>query len=289
MLDRGETQDWFSSTEILIEAVVAGLSFYMFIVHTLTAERPFLEPAMFKDRNLSIGLLFIFIVGVVLLATLALLPPFLQTLLGFPVLLTGLVLAPTGIATMAATLIAARLMSRYDARYLLSLGFLITGWSQWETSLFTADVSIELLIYTGVLRGLGLGFLFSPLTTLTFATLSPQYHNYATSMFSLLRNLGSSIGVSVVVFMLAQATQINHETMASGISVFNPIFRVPAVASVFDLNSATGLAALNAEITRQAALIGYLNDFRGLAWLTFVVFPLPFLLRRAPNARTPVR
>lgn len=285
MLDRGETQDWFNSTEIIIEAVLAGLSFYMFLVHTLTAKRPFLEPAMFKDRNLSLGLVFIFIVGIVLLATLALLPPFLQSLLGFPVLLTGLVLAPTGVATMAGTLVASRLMNWFDARYLLSIGFLVTAWSQYETSLFTTDVSIELLIYTGVLRGFGLALLFSPLTTLTFATLAPQYHNYATSMFSLLRNLGSSIGVSVVVFMLAQSTQINHETLASGISAFNPIFQVPAVASVYDLNTTAGLAALNAEITRQAALVGYLNDFRALTYLALLAIPLPFFLRKAPSAR----
>jgi MFS transporter, DHA2 family, multidrug resistance protein len=283
MLDRGETQDWFSSTEILIEAVVAGLSLYMFFVHTWTAKRPFLEPAMFKDRNLSLGLVFIFIVGIVLLATLALLPPFLQSLLGYPVLLTGLVLAPTGVATMAATLVASRLMTRIDPRPLLAAGFLITAWSQWETSQFTAQVSTELIIYTGVLRGFGLGFLFSPLTTLTFATLAPQFHNYATSMFSLLRNLGSSIGVSVVMFMLAQSIQINHETLAAGITAFNPMFRVPAVASVYDLNSVAGLAALNAEITRQAALVGFLNDFRALTYLALLGIPLPFLLRRGPK------
>jgi DHA2 family multidrug resistance protein len=283
MLDRGESQDWFNSPEIIVEAALAGLSFYMFLVHTLTAARPFIDPAMFKDRNLTVGLCFIFVVGTVLLATLALMPPFMQTLLGYPVLLTGLVLAPSGVATLIAAQLASRLSSRIDSRILLGAGFLITAYSQWETAQFTTSVSVWLVTYVSILRGFGLGFLFMPLTAIAFATLAPQYRNYATALFSLMRNIGSSIGVSIVVFMLARSTQVNHATLVNWITPFNPVLQMPNVASVIDLSSPRSLAILNGAITRQAALIGYLNDFRVLTWLSLLVIPLLLLLRKPPR------
>src|SRR5499425_2572830 len=166
MLDRGETKGWFGSPEIIIEAALAGLGLYLFLVQMMTAERPFLEPRLFKDRNLVVGLLFIFVVGIVLLATLALMPPFLQTLMGYPVITTGLVLAPRGVGTMIAMILVGRLVGRTDARLLMLGGLTLTALSLWEMAGFTTDVSEWAIIRTGVVQGLGLGFIFVPLSAL---------------------------------------------------------------------------------------------------------------------------
>jgi DHA2 family multidrug resistance protein len=285
MLDRGETKGWFGSTEIAIEAALAGLGLYLFLVQMTTAERPFLEPRLFKDRNLVVGLLFIFVVGIVLLATLALMPPFLQNLMGYPVITTGLVLAPRGVGTMIAMVLVGRLVGRVDARLLMLAGLAATALSLWEMAAFTTDVSEAAIIRTGVLQGLGLGFIFVPLSTLTFATLAPDLRTEATGMFSLLRNVGSSIGVSVVTALLAQYTQINHATLVEHVTPYNPMMRAPMLPEMWDPATPSGLAALNAAVTNQAATIAYLNDFRLMMYVVLLALPMLFLLRRPVRAR----
>ena len=282
MLDRGESKDWFSSPEIMAETVLAGLCLYMFLVHMFTAEKPFLEPGLFKDRNLVTGLFFIFIVGIILLATLALLPPFLQQLLGFPVLTTGYVLAPRGIGTMTAMFIVGRLIGRFDTRLFILTGLLLIAFSLWEMSLFTLDVGVWTIVQTGLVQGFGLGLVFVPLSTTTFATLEPRYRNEGTAMFSLMRNIGSSIGISIVVTLLARNTQITHAALAEHVTPFNSLFSWPAISGTWNLHSQAGLAALNAEVTRQAATVAYLNDFTLMMGITLLAVPM-LLLMRSPH------
>jgi DHA2 family multidrug resistance protein len=285
MLDRGELKDWFGSAEIMTYAALAGLGLYMFLVHMATSERPFLDPELFRDRNLCTGLVFIFVVGIVLLATLALLPPFLQDLMGYPVLTTGLVLAPRGVGTMIAMLLVGRLIDRMDPRAFIVLGLLLAAQSLWAMAGFTTEVDIWTIVGTGITQGLGLGFIFVPLSTLTFATLPVHLRTEAAGMFSLMRNMGSSIGISVVETLLARNTQINHSALAANISPFNPVLRGPAMPPEWSLDSAHGLAALNAEITRQAATIAYLDDFRLMMYVMLIAMPLVVLLRRPQSLR----
>jgi DHA2 family multidrug resistance protein len=285
MLDRGELKDWFGSAEIMTYAALAGLGLYMLLVHMATAERPFLDPELFRDRNLCTGLVFIFVVGIVLLATLALLPPFLQDLMGYPVLTTGLVLAPRGVGTMIAMLLVGRLIGRMDPRAFIVLGLLLAAQSLWAMAGFTTEVDIWTIVGTGITQGLGLGFIFVPLSTLTFATLPVHLRTEAAGMFSLMRNMGSSIGISVVETLLARNTQINHSALAANISPFNPVLRGPAMPPEWSLDSAHGLAALNAEITRQAATIAYLDDFRLMMYVMLIAMPLVVLLRRPQSLR----
>ena len=287
MLDRGESQDWFSSTEIIIEAVVAGLCFYMFVAHMLTARRPFLEPGLFRDRNLVTGLFFIFIVGIILLATLALLPPFLQQLMGYPVITTGFVLAPRGVGTMIAMVLVGRLITRVNVRLLILLGLSLTSLSLWEMAGFTLEVSEWDLIRTGITQGLGLGFIFVPLSTVTFATLAPHLRTEGTALFSLMRNIGSSIGISVVVTLLARNTQTNHAILSQHATPLNPVFQWPDVSRIWDLSSIHGLSALNAEVTRQAATIAYLDDFRLMMVVTLLAVPMLLLLRTPKRSAGP--
>ncbi len=285
MLDRGQSQDWFSSTEIIIEGAVFAVCLYMFFVQMFTARNPFLRPALFKDRNFAVGLAMIFIVGIVLLATLALLPPFLQELMGFPVVTAGLVLAPRGIGSMIAMIAVGRMIGRVDVRYLILFGFIMMAVALHQMAGFTTDVSIATIVTTGVIQGIGLGFVFVPLSTITFATLNPQYRNDGTAMFSLMRNIGSSIGISVMITMLTQTTQVVHSSLAAHLTPFRTAMQQPWLPHVWDWHSPAGAAALNQVVTSQAATIGYLNDFRAMMWIVIAVIPLLLLMegpRRAP-------
>lgn len=285
MLDRGESLDWFASTEIVAEAILAGLCFYLFIAHIFTSEHPFIEPSLFTDRNFNVGLLFIFIVGIILLATMALLPPFLQNLMNYPVIDVGYVLAPRGVGTMVAMIMVGKLSGKVDVRYKIFLGLMLTSFSLWEMTRFNTDISSWDVVRTGVIQGLGLGFIFVPLSTITFSTLAPRYRNEGTALFSLLRNIGSSIGISVVITMLSQNVQANHAALADYINPFNLALRQSAEAGVFNLDSAQGLALINGEVTRQAATLAYLQDFRLMMWITLAAMPLIALLR-SPRRNT---
>jgi MFS transporter, DHA2 family, multidrug resistance protein len=280
MLDRGESLDWFASREIVVEAVLAGLGLYLFIAHMFTAEHPFIEPGLFKDRNFSVGLVFIFIIGVMLFATMALMPPFMQTLLGYPVLDVGLLLVPRGAGTMVGMVIVGKLASRrVDVRWTIFTGLMLTTLSLWEMARFTTDIGAWDIVRTGLTQGLGLGFIFVPLSTVTFSSLAPRYRNEGTSLFSLARNIGSSIGISLVITYLAQRTQINHAAFADFLSPFNLPLRQAVEAGAIDLSTSQGLSMLNAEVNRQAATLAYLQDFRLMMWVTLAATPLLLLLR----------
>jgi DHA2 family multidrug resistance protein len=287
MLDRGETLDWFASREVVIEAMLAGTGLYLFIAHIFTHPQPFIEPGLFKDRNFSVGLLFIFIVGIILLATMALLPPFMQNLMGYPVVDVGFLLAPRGVGTMIAMVTVGRLSGKVDARYQIFVGLLLTSLSLWEMTHFTTDTGGWDIVRTGVTQGLGLGFIFVPLSTLTFATLAPHYRNEGTALFSLMRNLGSSIGISVVMTYLAQRTQINHAAFADYINPFSLALTHATKAGVYNLTTPQGLAALNGEVTRQAATLAYLQDFRLMMFITLAALPLIILLRAPARKMMP--
>ena len=287
MLDRGELKDWFSSTEIVAEAVLAGLCFYMFIVHMMTHRQPFLSPRLFRDRNFVTGLFMIFMVGIILLATMALLPPFLQNLKGYPVITVGYALAPRGIGTMVAMLVVGRLVNRTDPRLLMLLGLSLTALSLYEMTGFNLDTDVWALTWTGVLQGIGLGFIFVPLSAVTFATLDPSLRTEATGLFSLLRNIGSSIGISAVIVMLSRNTQIHHAALAENVTPFNPSMQAPILPDAWSLDTLSGLSALNQEITRQAAAIAYLDDFRLMMWVTILAIPLILLLRRRGGGTAP--
>jgi DHA2 family multidrug resistance protein len=279
MLDRGELKDWFSSTEIVIEAALAGTCFYVFIVHMFTHRRPFLDPALFRDRNFAAGLTLMFMVGLILFATMTLLPPFLQNLKGYPVVDSGLLLAPRGVGVMVMMAIVGRLIGKVDTRLLIGTGFALAALSLWEMSLFSLDVTPWLIVKTGVVQGLGLGLIFVPLSTVTFATLEPRFRAEATALFSLVRNIGSSIGISIVIALLSRNTQINHAVLAEHVNPYNPLMQAPWLPPSWSPDSAAGLATLNAELTRQAASIAYIDDFLLMMYVTLAALPFVLLLR----------
>ena len=287
MLDRGNSQLWFQSSEIVIEGLVAVVCFYMFIVHVLTKDRPLIEPKMFKDRNFSAGMIFMFVAGANMLATMALLPPFLQRLLGYPVLTTGYVLAPRGLGTMVSMFIVGRLVNRVDARLLLLVGLLISAYSLWEMSLFNTDVSLTMLIATGVIQGVGMGFLFTPVSVLAFSTLAPQFRTEGSGIFALSRNLGSSIGVSLLTGMLARYVQINRSWLVEHVTPFSDSMHAPGIANYMNPDTPAGLSMLDGTVVREAMMLGYADDFRAMVLVTLIAIPMLLLLKPTPKFAVP--
>jgi MFS transporter, DHA2 family, multidrug resistance protein len=283
LLDRGEQLDWFGSGEILIEAIVAASALYLFLVHTFTADEPFVKPALFRDRNFAAGTLFIFIVGVTYLASLALLTPYLQSLMNYPIVTAGLVMGPRGIGTMGAMLIVGRLVGQVDTRFLLAVGLGLTAWSFYEMTGWTPDVSQTTIIVNGVVQGAGLGFLFVPLSTVTLGTLPPEQRTEGAGLYNLSRNIGSSVGISVVTSLLTQNTQANHADIVQHVTAVNRVFESPTIAQFWNPFSDAGRAALDAMITRQAEIIAYIDDFKLLMMAMLAVIPLLIVFKKASD------
>src|SRR5271167_2099464 len=227
MLDRGEIKDWFGSGEIVIEAIIAASAFYLFLVHTFTAKRPFVRPELFRDRNFAAGVVFVSIVGLTYYSSLALQPPFLQELMNYPVVTAGMVMGPRGVGTMASMLLVGRLVGRVDTRILLGVGLSLTAWSFYQMTGWTPDVSQGSIIGVGMVQGVGLGFLFVPLSAATLSTLSAEQRTEGAGLYNLSRNIGSSVGISVVNALLTRNTQVNHASIAAHVTAVNRMFEDP--------------------------------------------------------------
>jgi MFS transporter, DHA2 family, multidrug resistance protein len=283
-LDRGAQLDWFSSFEILIEAVVCASALYIFLVHTFTAKNSFVNPRLFLDRNFSVGVLFIFIVGITYLASLALLTPYLQTLMGYPVVTAGIVMGPRGLGTMVCMFLVGRLIGRIDTRLLILTGLLLTAWAMYDMTGWNPNVSQWTIAVTGFIQGAGLGFLFVPLNTVTFGTLAPEQRADGTGLFNLSRNVGSSVGISIVSYLLTRNNQVNHATIASHVTAFNHAFDNSIVRHALSPWTASGRAALDQVIQTQASIISYIDDFKLMMILSLAAIPLVLLLRSAPSS-----
>ena len=282
MLDRGGEVDWFSAVETWVYLLVSISGFWMFCVHILTKEHPFLDPQMFRDGNFRIGLVFIFVVGIILLASLALLPPMLSRILGYPVITTGMVMAPRGVGTMISMLIVGRLVRVVDPRALVLAGLTLTAISLYEMTGFTPQMDSWPIIRSGVVQGLGLGLVFVPLSTIAFATLEPRFRADATSLFSLVRNIGSSIGISLVTAALTRNVQVNHAELSTFINPYNPV--VTEAYPTATTGSATVLQTLDGLVNIQAAMISYIDDFYLMMWVTLAAMPLALILKKPARA-----
>jgi DHA2 family multidrug resistance protein len=288
MLDRGQLKDWFSSNEIITEAVLAGLGIYLFVVHLLTAKNPFIHPSIFRDRNLAAGVLMMFSVGMVLLASSALMAPWLQNLANYPVDTAGLVMAPRGVGTMIAMQIGGRLSSRIDPRYLMFVGICLVVWSFWSMTGWTPDVSQSEIVWNTTIQGAGLGFVFIPLQVLAFATIAPSLRTEGTALFSLFRNIGMAIGVSVTSALIAHNQQILHEEIGASVNPFNRALQASAAIRHFlDPASKHGAALLDQMINQQSLIIAYLDDYKLLIFTTVPAILCLLLMQNPKHAALP--
>jgi len=283
-LDRGDDRAWFESREIWIEASLAGLALGLFAFHTVTAERPFLPRAMLRDTNFITATAFGFFIGILLFSTLALLPPMMETLMGYPVVTTGLVTAPRGVGSLISMFLVGQLIRRVDARLIILTGLIITAGALYGMTRFSLQMDSALFIWTGLFQGVGIGLIFVPLTTLAFATLSPGLRADGAGVFTLVRNLGSSAGISIMQALHTSNTQILQSGMVEHLRQDNPLARAPWLAAPFSLTNPTGVALLNGEVDRQASMIAYIDDFRLMLFVALALAPVLLLMRRPPRS-----
>ncbi len=277
LLDRGPLKDWFGSTEIWIETALAVLGLYWFLVHTLSAREPFVSPGLFRDRNFNTGNILIVVVSMVLFATLALLPPLLEDQLGFPVLTTGMAMAPRGAGSFIAMFLAGRLIERVDPRILIATGLTIAASALWIMANYFSTQMPQWLIWGETfMQGLGTGLTYVTMTTVAFTTLAPRFRSEGTAMFNLLRNIGSSVGIAGTSALLTRNTQVMHERLAAHIVPYGGQIQLHAP---FSFTSLAGLSALNELVTRQARMIAYNDDFKLMFLMTLAVLPLVLVLR----------
>jgi DHA2 family multidrug resistance protein len=288
LLDRGELKDWFHSTEIWLEATIAGLALYLFVVHTVTTrEPPFLNRDLLRDRNFVVGLLLMFFVGVIMFATLALMPTMLQQSMNYPVATAGLVIAPRGIGTMVAMFLVGRIIGLVDIRLLILSGLALTTVSLYQMSGFSLAMDTQPIVVSGLVQGFGLGFVFVPLSTISFSTLPRSVLTQGTAIFSLMRNIGSSIGIAILEALFVENTQIVHSRLVEQLRPDNPLAQAPYLLSPYSLSTTTGIAVLNAEVTRQAQMVAYIDDFKLMMVIAVLVAPLLLLLHKPRAERAP--
>jgi DHA2 family multidrug resistance protein len=278
MLDRGEQLGWFDAEEIVLMAIVSAAAFYLFIVHTLTTARPFISVEIFRDSNFVIGLFFMFVAGVLLLASMALMAPFLQGVMGYPIIDTGLLLGTRGIGMMMSMLVAGRLLMVLDPRTLIFAGLLFCTVSLYYTMDFTPDTATSTIVWVSILQGMGLGLMFVPLNTVSLMSLRPEKRTEGTAIWTLIRNTGSSIGVAVVIAKLTSTSTLMHARLMESVTPFNQALTDPG-AAMLDPSTEVGRALLENVVAQQAAIIAYANDFKLLAIMTLLAFPLILLIK----------
>ena len=288
MLDRGEQLGWFDSGEIVATAAVSAAGFYFFLAHSLTTPQPFISFDIFRDRNFSVGLAFMFVCGVLLVASMALMAPFLQGVMGYPIIDVGLLLGTRGIGMAFAMLTAGRLMTRIDPRLLLAFGLACCTVSLYYSIDFAPDTAVCTIVWVSMLQGIGLGILFVPLNTVALSSLPPALRTQGTAMWTLIRNLGSSIGVSIVIANLTNKTILMHARLAESVTPFNQALADPA-AAMLDPATETGRALLEQLMTQQATIMAYANDFKLMMVMTLLAFPLILLVRVRPLGPAPAR
>lgn len=278
MFDRGQRNDWFNSSETIVECTVGFLALYVFLVHISTAERPFINPRLFLDRNYSIGLILAFIFGMLNFTPLVLLPSILQDLRGYPDSTIGVLLAIRGAGNLVSFLLVIRL-AQWNVHVTLTLGFLCQAVSGWAISQYDINLTYFGVAWTGVLQGVGIGLTWVPLTLIMFSTVKPAYLDDATAVFHMLRNFASSLFISISVAVVIQSTFINSVELGIPLSEFSKVLSMPWAIGIFDVSSTQGMAAATGEIERQAAMIGYINAFRLFTIISLIPIPLIWLAR----------
>tara|TARA_A100001037_G_scaffold302943_1_gene335811 strand:+ start:163 stop:1680 length:1518 start_codon:yes stop_codon:yes gene_type:complete len=278
MLDRGNRLDWFESAEIVTWAVIAGFSIYLFAVHSFTTQQPFIDLRIFLDRNYVIGCSCMAISGILTFVPLMLLPNLLAQLRDLPVEIVSYMLIPRGVGYAVGVFVFGRLIRVMDGRAMLALGFAIQAYGFWYLLSFDLSVGPTQVFLGGTILGLGEGVMWTPLASITFLTLSPGLRSYGVPIFQFGRFFASGLGISVAVALLTRSTQVNRAALNENISPFNEQLQFPVFLPAWDPTSLQGLIQIEGELIRQAAMIGYLNDFWALLLLTLTVLPLILLL-----------
>jgi DHA2 family multidrug resistance protein len=273
MLDRGEQLGWFGSPEIVAELIVAVVGFYYFFAHSLTTSEPFVRFAIFRDRNFLIGCFFMMIMGLMLFSSMALATPFLQNILGYPIMTAGWVMASRGLGTLVGMAIIGRLLRRFEARYLILFGLTLTAATLYQMTGFTSSTSTREIVMCGLIQGFGMGFVFIPLSTVAFLTLPPHLRTDGTSILTLVRNVASSVGISLVIANLSSKTTVFYSQLAEHVTPFNDALQSPDVTRWVDLATEQGRAIVDQMMSLQAAVMAYAVDYALLCAVCVIAIP----------------
>ena len=277
ILDRGEHLDWFESTEIRIYALILVIAAYLMIVHMLTAKDTFIRPQLFRDRNFAVGSLFSMMIGLIAFATIPMIVVMTQSLLGYSALHTGLVGLPRAFGTLAAMLLVTRLVALVDIRALIVVGLTIMGLSMLMYARIDLYVDERTLLVIGFVQGFGSGLIFVPLSVVVFSTLAPKLRNEGAAMYALTRNIGNAIGISVLQYQLTQYTAASRADLVQGVRPDNPVLQY--ARPDFDFGSLESLARIQAEIGRQAAMVGDVSIFHLVFIASIALTPLALFMR----------
>jgi MFS transporter, DHA2 family, multidrug resistance protein len=281
MLDRGEHNDWFGSRETVAELIVALCALWIFFIHTRSVAHPLFSRNLIRDRNFLMALLFMIILGIVNVGLSAVLPTMYQNVYGYGVMDTGVLMAPRGFGVLTTMLITQRLMGKVDTRIVLSLGYGIAAVSLWTMTRWSLDMGKDWIMISGFIQGMGLGFIFLPANMVAFSTLSSRFRTDGMTLMNLFRNLGSSFGISVIVTILGRNIQTSHADIAASVTSFNvPAIDPATTAGMMGNAGETAMAMLNGEVSRQAAMVAYLDNFYMMFWVMLCVVPLAWLLKK---------
>ena len=284
MLDKGQQEDWFSSALIVKLAVVFVIFLMFFINWELTTKEPVVELRVFKDRNFAVAAFMITVVGAVLYGSVTVMPLFLQNLLGYPAYDSGLAVAPRGMGALCAMILIGPLMSRFDGRFFVGLGFTLLGLSYLWLSHINMEIAITNITFPNVMQGVAMGFIFVPLTTLANAYLPVEQFGKASGIYNLMRNLGGGIGIALCTTFISRGAQIYQNSLVANVSPYNPAFTQYGQALRGAIPTEQAMALTYGLVKQQSALLAYVNIYIMMAFACFTCVPLAFLLKKADNS-----
>jgi DHA2 family multidrug resistance protein len=285
ILDRGERLDWLSSTTIVLLCFLAASALWVFIVNSLTSPIPFVDPGLFRDRNYLSGVVLRVLFGAMLFGSLVLVPPFLQNLGGYPLLDSGILMAPRGAGAMFAALFLGRLLKIIDPRMVIAFGMIVAASTMWLFSTFTEDIDATTVIMVHFIQGIAFSSFIIPVNSIAFSTISPEQRDVGTAFYALLNNIGRSLGIAFLASYLARNTQVNHAILSEHITPFNDAFRHLGLPDVLSFSDPAGLMAVNRLVTQQAELLSYIIDFQLLTAIILFCLPVIFLMRNPLRPR----
>jgi len=277
-LDRGEQLGWLESNEITAEFIISIIGFYYFFAHSLTTDKPFIQFALFKDKNFVGGCVFMAVMGLVLFSTMALSSPFLQNVIGYPIITAGLLLASRGCGTFVAMMLVGRMMRYIEARTLIIAGLSLTCLSLFYMTNWTDQTGVNEIVVLSVVQGFGFGLVFVPLSTVAFLTLPDHLRTDGTSMLTLMRNVASSIGISLVISQLTEGTRRTYAVLSQHVNPFNHAMQMPDVRGMIDMGTDKGRAVMDAIVNLQAQIIAFSQDYQMVMIFTLCAIPLTIMI-----------
>ncbi|MEP6836960.1 MAG: MFS transporter, partial [Bradyrhizobium sp.] len=277
-LDRGEQLGWFESNEIIGEFIVSAIGFYYFFAHSFTTAKPFIQFALFKDKNFVGGCVFMAVMGLVLYSTMALSSPFLQNVIGYPIITAGVLLASRGCGTFVAMMLVGRAMRYFEARTLIIGGLSLTAGSLFQMTGWTDQTGVNEIVVVSIVQGFGFGLVFVPLSTVAFLTLPNHLRTDGTSMLTLMRNVASSIGISIVISQLTQGSRRVYAVLSEHVNPFNHAMQMPNVRGMIDMSTDAGRAMADAMVKVQAQIIAFSQDYQLVMIFILVSIPLTIMI-----------